>query len=241
MNIGDEIRTSRSEDFNAIIDYFNNFEINNELLQNQNLGFLRKIHEFSYNMNLFISKLEITEHCQPYLLQLKSNSIMLLNTCAFGDILGLKLNERLLIENFFRYIYYYHHEIEHHILQIEPSNFQTFTELFRYVKKYPKFRCSDELIHPSIDYLKNKHTELSKYIHTSTIEHMALVDDIISINRPMDNIEQEIRNFNGITQNIFFLMINFHLANYINLTLGEKLNISELLTDEQKRGISHLI
>lgn len=241
VEIGDDIRNLRDEDFTSILNYYNDYSINSDLLQNLNLLLLKRMHKFIYNYNLFISKLDINDHYQPYILQLKSNSIMLLNTCALGDVLGLKLNERLLIENLFRYIFYYHHEIEHHLLQIEPSQFITFTELFKYVKKYPKFHCVEELIHLSADYLKDKHAQLSRYVHTSTIEHMALVEDIVSINQPINDIQQEINNFNGIAQHTFFLTINFHIDAFNNLTLGERIITTEFLSDEQKRGITGII
>lgn len=239
--IEDRIRKLVLDDFLSIKEYYNNFTINRSLIEGNNSELLKTMHKFTYVLNLFISKINVTDYSEPYMIQLKSDSIMLINCCAFGDVLGLKLHERLLIENFFRYLYYYHHEIEHKLLQIEPSKFIPFHELFKYVKKYPEFECDSALIIRSVDFLKDKHSDLSRYVHTSTIEHMSLVDNILSINRPIPNIDREIRIFRGISQHVFFIFLNFHLDYYNRLALDEKLMVTDYLTSEQKRGLAGII
>lgn len=240
--LGERLVKKRDEDFSDLINFYKKFEINEVFFKPKNIDLLKLSHSISFAFHLFISKLEdIPDSGKPYLQQMKSNSIQIISNISIGNKSALKLHERLLIENTFRYIYYIHHEIEHTLLQQKPSKYIIINELFSYVKNHPYFIEVQEDIGTSVDILNSKYSELSREIHTSTLKEMEVINNIKSLHNPITEPKKEMQCLILISQNTLFILGYFHRDKYVSLSHDERPIITSILTKSQVRTLSGMI
>lgn len=240
-NLGRRLIAVKDEDFKNLEKYFKSFKIKDVFFEPENMNLLKQAHNVTFALHLFISKLtNIPEMSKPYLEQLKNSSIQILSNIQLGNKTALKLQERLLIENTFRYIYYRHHEIEHILLQLKPSKYINISELFRYVKNHPFFIEITDEINNTVDTLNNKYSELSREIHTSTLQEMEIVNNVASLYDPIPNSQKEADNLKIIFQNILFVVGYFHRDKYATLSHDERPILTSFLKDEHIRILSGL-
>lgn len=239
--LGELLNLERKKDFQEVLKYYQSFKIINTFFEKENLALLDEIHKLSFGLSVLSLRVgNVPVYAQPYLFQLKSDAIQLLSFAMTGSERGFRLLERSLIENVFRYIYYFHHEIEYTILQNDPSSYKNFKELCEYSSKHPFF-SGNASIEASIGLLHSKYSELSRAIHTGTVAEMGVVTGIISLHKPFSNVNKEIENFRLIAQNIMYLLSCFHNRDVASLSLDEKRIVTLLLTTQQKRLLCQLI
>jgi hypothetical protein len=231
---GEILNSERKKDFQEVVKYYQSFKIADIFFEKENLTLLNGIHKLASGLNMLSLIKNVPEYARPYLLQLKSDAVQLISCAMVGTERGLKLLERSLIENVFRYIYYYHHQIEHNLLQTEPGSYKTFKELCEYSKKHPFFK-DNSTIGDSIAILHSKYSELSKTIHTATIGEMSVVEGIISLHKPLSNVNKEIDNFGTIAQNIMYLLVCFHSKDLTSFSFDELRVVTLLLSTPQKK------
>jgi hypothetical protein len=236
--IGNKLLDECKVEFPLILDYYKTYSINMTLFDDEGfVKFLRLSHKFAFSIVYFISKIynDVSEHSKIYLDLMKSESIHLIDALIFQNKRSYDLYLRSLIETLFKYIYYYDHKVEQEILLLEPSQFKSFNELFKYLKTHPKFKLADKKVNKVIDVLNSKYYEYSKGVHASLPENMNIVNNIISIKDPFTNIEYEFNSYNLIIQNIIFILAYFHLDDFITFNFDESKLLRSFLTKEQKR------
>lgn len=239
--LGELLNAERKKDFQGVVNHYKSFKIADSLFEKENLILLNETHKLAFGIRVFSSKFEnIPEYAEPYLSQLKSDTIQLISSVMMGNERGFKLFERSIIENLLRYVYYFHHEVEHNLLQMEPSRHKTFKELFEYMKRHPFFKHNSAVTR-SIEILQSKYSELSQAVHTGTVFEMSTIDGVVSLNKPISNVNEEIENLRTVSQNVVFILGCFHRKEYTSLSLDEKRVIALLLTTQQKRELSKLI
>lgn len=238
--LGESLNAERKKDFRGLTEYFRSFRIADSFFEVANSNLLEEAHKLAFGVGIFISKLkDVPEYAEPYLSQLRSDAIQLISSVMIGKERGFKLLERSIIESLLRYIYYFHHEIEHNLLQMEPSRYKTFKELFEYVKRHPFFKDNSAVAH-SIEILQSRYSELSRAVHTGTVFEMSLSNSITSINEPMSNLDEVLETLRTISQNVMFMLGCFHPQKYASLSLDEKRVVALLLTTHQKRILGRL-
>jgi len=238
--LGELINAERKKDLQKVKAYFRDFKIADSLFEGRNLTLLNETHKLAFGIGILSSKFEnVPEFAKPYISQLKSDAIQLISSVMMGNERGFKLFERSIVENLLRYIYHFHHEIEHHLLQIEPSRHKNFKELFEYLKNHPFFKDNSE-VKRSVEILQSKYSELSRAVHTSTLFEMNMVNDIISLNRPISDLEKKITDLRTLSQHVVFILSSFHQQEYTTLSLDERRVVALLLTKQQKRKLSRL-
>lgn len=235
VRFGEKLNIERQKDFEETIKYYRAFRIEEQFFEKQNLTLMGQIHKLVGSLSI-VSVIEgIPEYSMPYLAQLQSDSIQLINSAILGTERGFKLFERSLIENTLRYIYYSHHEIEHNLLQTNSSSYLNFRELCDYVKSHPFFKESKAEVEKSVGVLHSKYSELSRVVHAGTMKEMSLVRGIVSLHKPMANLDKEIDSFNIISQNIMYLLGLFH-KDKVSLLDGDECRILTLLLSRQQKN-----
>jgi hypothetical protein len=209
-------------------------------LKGNNLSLIREAHRLAFAIAILFSKIPNRKpFVKPYFSQPLSDSIQMISAMALGNKRTAKLLERAVIEDLLRYIYYYHHEIEHKLLQLEPNKYETIKSLFEYAGTHPFFRDDSEL-KASLSVLQSKYSELSKEIHVSTTSRMTIIKDIISVNKPVADAD-ELNNLKTISQYVVFLLCHFHKDKYAKLSLDEKALLVQFLNKKQKRKLCNLL
>ena len=239
--LGELLEEERKEDFRRLLEYYHSHRIAESVLEGDSLRLLEAAHRFAFVISLYLLKLEdIPYFANPYVFELKSDAIQMVASIAIGNKRAFKLFERAAIEDLLRYIYYSHHEIEHDLLQLEPSRYKSIKDLFEYARVHPFFR-RDPLAAPSLEVLQSKYSELSREVHASTTSEMVIVNDLISLNRPIENLTFELENLRLISQNIIFMLVLFHREEYSSLSSDEKAAMTSFLSRRQKRALAQLI
>ena len=241
VQFGEKLNNERKKDFEEVIKYYRAFKIQNEFFEKQNLNLLAQIHKLVGGLNVLSTLGGMPEYSMPYLEQLESDATQLINSAMIGNERGFKLLERSLIENSLRFFYYFHHEIEHYLLQTDSSSYMSFKELCDYAKAHPFFKENTSEVEGSIGVLHSKYSEPSRVVHAGTIKEMSFVKGIISLHKPMANLDKEIESFNIISQNIMYLLGLFLKNKMTSLNGDECRVVTLLLSSKQKKELCNLI
>ncbi|MFH2111672.1 MAG: hypothetical protein ABIJ47_10495 [Candidatus Bathyarchaeota archaeon] len=182
-------------------------------------------------------------HSMPYLLQMKSSTIQMVASIAQFNHSSYKLHQRIVLENLLRYIYYYHHEIEHISVQIDPSKYNTIRHLFDYLYNHPflKLFNNPDLIKNTIGNLDTYYKMISKEIHKSTIKEMSIITSLSEITFPHDKITEEIDVLIKMLDDIVFIMYCFNNSDYIALPFEEKIYLLKKISREKRRLVNKLV
>lgn len=232
----------QNEDFQKCLEDDVTFRIKDDGIPAGNKNALKLIHGFAFSLGLWLSKLdESSDTGYPYLLELRSDSILLIQLVVFGNRRSFRLHERSLIENFLRYIYYHHHPIEHQLLQIDPKSDETIDNLMGWTKRHPRFQTERLATDSCCAILSSLYAEFSKSVHGATIKEMELVDAIESLHNNSLIPEQEKSKLRSLFESVTLLLGLFHKETLNQFDLNERALISQFLKNDQKRilfGIS---
>lgn len=234
--IGYKNKTLSKQDFDDVVTYYSNYKL--DLLNSpEYIRLMKTCHLYSYSLCIILNEIDSQPFVAPYLSQIKSSSIMLIDSLAQSNFLAYKLHQRILIENILRYIYYYHHEIEHIKVQIDPSKYGSMRYLLEYVKDHPFLLeyTNQQLIKNAIGILDSSYSSISKEIHKTTINEINLINCIHEISFPIDRCEKEIKFVNNLYENLIFLLCAFDNFVYRKLPIDEKYFVSILLSKEKRR------
>jgi hypothetical protein len=237
---GQILESERKKDFEQVITFYKSFEIDKKCFEKDYLELINKVHQLAAGIDVIASTIEgAPEFVIPYLFQIKSDAIQVLSLMVIGNERGVNLLERSLIESTYRYIYYYHHEIEHQNLEKDPGTYKTLKYLREYLKTHPFF-AGTALIHKSLGELNGKYSELSVVIHAGIVNKNALIDNITSLHNPLSNVNKHSKNFDELGRNIMFLLLFFN-SKELSMTADEHQIATLLLDIDQKKQLSKLI
>lgn len=237
--LGRRLLNSQEEDFDRCKDYYLNIKIDQSLFVSQHESILKHVHAISYTMSFLTQKLsDSSEWSLPYLNQLKTDTIQLIPSVAFGNRRNLHLYTRASIEDFLRYIYYFDHKIEHLLLQSEPTKYQNFDFLIKWVKNYPSLKPYKNSINVACSVLSSRYAELSRTIHGTTLEDLELLDNLKAIYHTLPNPSEEKQIIKSTFGSIFYILSIFHKNKYNTFSFDERMIICQHLSSREKQILS---
>lgn len=233
------------DDVKKIVEYYHNFQIDENNFEPPYVDLIKITHKFAYIISIFINEIQNDEnHALPYLIQIKSDSINMINSIAMGNMRNNEIYKRSIIENLLRYIFYYHHEIEHIKSQINESHI-TISDLFLYLNTHPIYKTKNKKnniqIKNEMKNLRYQYSKISKRIHNSNIKQMNFIDNIQSITKEQYNIHDEIDEINRLFKSVLFILFLFENEKYIKIKFVKKSILTSTLTSEQKRIVHKII
>ena len=231
----------RDNDLDKIIRYYKDFSPDSDVFSDNNLGLLRLIHGFAFSLGLWQSKLEAGKiEATVYFQELRSDIIQLIPSIIFGNKRSFRLYQRSAIEDFLRYIFYYHHPIEHIILQDEPTTYASMDNLFSWVKHHPWLREFRDESNGCCDELNSAYSSISRSVHATTVKEFQLSDEIISLHAPFVTAGI-ILEFRSVSEAIMFLLCSFHKQKFHEFDLNERRIIMEFIRKGHKKTLLGLI
>lgn len=241
-SIGEKYKEIIINDHLAVVNYYDELKGNQNLCSNYSL-LLKAVHSFAFTLCILVDSVDSPDHSMPYLLQMKSSSIHMVESIAQYNYSSYILHQRIIIENLLRFIYYYHHEIEHISVQIDPSKYSKIRFLFEYLHSHPFLKLFKDptMIKDAIGEIDNYYKSNSKEIHKSTIKEMKIIKSLQEITFPHDNIINEIKNVNKFLANMIFIMYAFKNEDYSSLPFEEKLYLLKKITRKRRRLVNKLI
>ncbi len=231
----------QSNDLTHIKKYYGTWSAPNELLAKHE-KLLGMCHRFAFTVafwNFYLPNTPIS--ALPYFRELKSDAIQLLDSVILGNVKSFHLFLRSCIENFLRYVFYFHHPIEHEILQNEPKKYPSFEDLVKWTKSHPHVKTvQSSLVEASCDLLSSEYADLSQTIHATTLIRLQLVEALTSIHLPFSDVEKETARVELISRSIVFLLSCFHLDDYKALDAAQRTLANHLISEEQVRALNQL-
>ena len=239
--MGTRLVELQKDDFAKLFDYYHTFSIDQSIFCEENKLLMKTAHGIAFSMSILLGKISTPpEWSIPYLRQLRSDTIQLLPSVVLGGRRTLHLFERASIEDFFRYIFFFDHKIEHLLLQKYPTRFQKFDSLVSWAKEHPAFSANSEVASECLNKMTSHYAELSRTIHGTTIIDQQLLDSLQDLGKPITGVAQEVKRMKSLYANIFFLLSLFHLAEFRKLQLDEKTLICQRLSKQQVEALSGL-
>lgn len=228
------------EDYSNFIKYL----INNNICPEENKQLIEKniknIHFYIYSICMWSNAYdnEII-HKHIYLTQMRSDAIQSLYLSLIGFQKPVKLLLRNLIEDLLNHIYYYDHKIEYERLNYDKKFYNNISDLWEYLKNHPDLK---NIINKneSMSNIKQKYSELSKYVHSQNTEHMHNINTI-------DELKFNINFFNEYMKEIiqiidcinYFLFIFYKINNNLKTELTS--HMSKLIPKEYKKSMNTIL
>jgi hypothetical protein len=240
-SLAEQFLNAQAKDLSQVEAYYEKWLPAKELLE-QHRSLLKTCHQLAYVVALWKNSLDnLPPWVEGYLLALGSDSIQSIDSVALGGLKSFHLFLRSCIEDFLRYAFYYHHEIEHEILQSEPKGYKTIKDLLDWTKNHPRFKAvPPDLVLAALEVLSSEHAELSRTVHTTTVDKLQLVEGISIIHSPFQKIMNEVSHAKRVSSSLVFLFSAFHLKTYRQMSLGRRTCINECLNRDQVRALGGL-
>lgn len=225
---------SCKEDFREIVAFFKKTHNILNPFEKGNVGSIKKIHETSYGFLVLKSKLKVKNHANIFLSEIQSDYLQLMPLILKGYEKLAMILLRDILENTLKYIYYYDHPIEYQLLEERNKNYIFFEELLRYVIEHPIIRPHvEKLIFTSR--IKDKYSELSKYVHSKDINYMHLIKYLKQIKFSKQFSENFIIELIEIHSIIVSLLIIFLNNKFSLLSIPDKRFILNSILKKDKK------
>jgi len=147
-----------------------------------------------------------------FLEQLRTDALQSLYLSLLGLKKPTKLLFRSIIEDLLNHIYFYDHKIEFEKLESEYNFYINTNELWEYVDKHPRLNIvikeSD-----SLNILKIKYKEYSKYIHSQSVNYMDLKRTYEEVNFDVEFFNECKNNIIKIIENVNYILYIFYVIN----------------------------
>lgn len=225
-----------TEDYDNLFSYLNEINIYPTSHHEQIKNDMIEIHKNVYSLCLWSNEFEESPINQNiYLTQIRSDAIQSLYLSLLGFKKPVKLLLRGLIEDLLEHLYYYDHEIEYERLETEQKYYQDIQELWEYLRNHPRIKkIVDETEIYSM--MRQYYSEFSKYVHSSTSEHMVNINTI-------DNIKFDIDFFNEYKNEIINISccVNYLLYIFYKVSVGYESelynHIIKFIPDQYKEAL----
>lgn len=165
-----------SDDFRAIWAARDNSRVGGEQKQRD---LLKSTHQFAYCISLLAkAATSLEEHRRIFLQELASDALHLVHVLMSGDGRAASFYLRSLIENFWRHHYFKDHFVEYGWLTTRKKYYMTLKDLRDYCSWLDVFSGALE---GSRKALETRYAELSKQVHSSSVQTLVLRDSLEQI------------------------------------------------------------
>lgn len=231
----------QEEDFRKCIGHYKELKPRVESFSSDNIALLRRAHAFAFTLGMWVSKMgDCPPKAHAYLLEIRSDAILLIPAIVFGNRRSMRLYERAHIEDILRYLYYRDHPIEHELLQLEPKGYANMETLFNWVKNHPASRRVTNQLDAALAALSSAYSELSMTVHAAVNTELELSDSLSNLHAPIAEASKELVRLQTVFESITFLLSAFHFEVYSRFDLNEMALVAQFLTAEQKKTLNAL-
>ena len=239
--LGGRLTNLQDQDLVKCVEYFVAFKTDPTVFQNEYKSLVKTAHSIAFTMNFFTEKIsDVPEWANPYLSQLRSDSIQILPSVILKTKRTIHLYERACIEDFLRYTYFFDHKIEQKLLQTYPKKYQSIESMLDWLKEYPELKHYQKSVSANCKELSSRYSELSRTVHGTRVTDHQIVESLQDIGHQKIEPKKEEKIMKAVFRALFFLLAIFQLKNYHQLTLDQRTLFCQHLSEKQIRILSGL-
>ena len=233
------MQTDLITDYNELIKYV----IKNGLLKKNRPEIskkLRTVHKYVYSLAIWeyeLSRIYPNQDANIFLGEIRSDAINSILLSLYGFKKSANLSIRGIIENTFRYVYYYDHPIELALMNGREKYFISIKEFSDWLVSHPNLK--EKISHYQInDKLYEKYGKTSEIVHGTRPRYLQLVSSLNEIKFYLSDFNAYIDTLREVVRDSNFVISVFHKRILGKLDYHNKMLIMQTLPDSRRDLLS---